>query len=114
MDYSKGWHEGMSLEDTKNLAYYERNMLALLMATTVNAIEENFGFSHSNGWYFDTDNNWEGWLRVISLNHGQVTFHIPDDFDLGELPQIQPNWNGHSTEEKWQYVKEECGIFLDK
>lgn len=110
MDYSKGWYEGMSLEDTKNLAYYERNMLALLMAIRINQVEENFGFNPSNGWYFDTDNNWDGWKRVISLDNGQVSFHIPDSFDIGSLQMIASNWNGHTTEEKWNYVKEEAGI----
>jgi hypothetical protein len=39
------WHEGMSAEDCKNGAYWERNMLAL---------------NYADGWYYDTQNNWDG------------------------------------------------------
>lgn len=98
-DKTYTWHEGMSLEDTKNLAYFERNMLALYLAKTT------YG-----GWYYDTDNNWDGWKRVISIDSGRITFHIPDDFNVGSLLEIKPNWNGHSTDEKWRYVMKECGI----
>jgi hypothetical protein len=111
MDYSKGWHEGMSLEDTNNLAYWERNMLALYLANVMNnGITSANGENEESGWYVDTDNNWLGWLRVISIDGGRITFHIPDDFDIGNLKQIEPNWNGHSTSDKWDYVKRECGV----
>lgn len=46
------YREGMSLEEQKNGAYWERNMLALHFA---------------DGWYHDTDNNWEGWKRVVGV-----------------------------------------------
>lgn len=83
------WHEGMSDKDVAELAYYERNMLALRFA---------------DGWYNDFENNWDGWKRVLSLDGGKLTFHIPDSFDVGNLPQIAPNWDGHTTEEKWQRI----------
>lgn len=109
MDYSKGWHEGMALEDERNLAYWERNMLALFMACEMNYIAEESGCTPDNGWYYDTDNNWDGWKRVISLIDGKITFHVPDDFDMGNLlPEIKPNWDGHSTEEKWNRLKTAC------
>jgi hypothetical protein len=79
----------MSDKETADLAYWERNMLALLFA---------------NGWYYDDDNNWPGWRRVLSLKDGRITFHIPDDFDVGNLRRITPNWDGHTTERKWQRV----------
>lgn len=85
----KVWHEGMSDKEAKDLAYWERNMLALRFA---------------QGWYNDDDSNFPGWRRVLSLDNGRMTFHIPDEFDVGDLPEIEPNWDGHTTEEKWQRV----------
>lgn len=89
------YKDGMSEKEQKDGAYWERNMIALRFA---------------DGWYYDTDNNWEGWLRVLSLDGGRMCFHIPDSFDVGNLPQIQPNWDGHTTREKWLRVMKMRGI----
>ncbi len=89
----------MSLEDTKNLAYWERNMLALFLANC---------YPISSGWYKEP--SYPGWTRVISILNGSITFHIPDDFEIGDLRQIEPNWDGHSTEEKWKRISRICGI----
>ena len=83
------WKPGLTPEEERDIAYQERNLLALLFA---------------DGWYYDTDNNWEGWKRVLSLKGGSITFHIPDDFDVGILREIKPNWDGHTTKEKWTLV----------
>ena len=99
------WREGMSEAESKDVAYWERNMLALLYA---------------DGWYYDDVMftpvpgvgesamvpRYRGWRRVLSLEGGRVTFHIPDDFCVGSLPQIEQNWDGHTTEEKWRTVAE--------
>jgi len=92
------WKDGTSLEDSKNGAYWERNMLALLYA---------------DGWYYDTDNNWDGWKRVLSLKGGKVCFHIPDDFEVGDLSQINPAWDGHTTQQKWNGVARCFGVKLE-
>lgn len=89
------WDAGMSDKQTADLAYYERNMLAL---------------RYAEGWYYDKVNNWDGWNRVLSLDGGKMTFHIPDNFDVGNLKQIQPNWDGHTTEDKWQRIDKLMGI----
>jgi len=100
----KTWHKGMSHKETQELAYWERNMLAL---------------KYADGWYNDyvlvdlgmrKAPRYEGWLRVLSLEGGRITFHIPDDFDVGNLPEIQPNWDGHTTEQKWSRIAESRGI----
>ena len=119
------WKEGMSPEEAKDGAYWERNMLALRLAVYANDAWSQYvnllkATGHDNGvdinkplpcgWYYDTDNNWDGWKRVISLYGGRMTFHIPDDFDLGnKLPQIEPNWDGHTTEEKWYRAMAQSG-----
>lgn len=101
------WKDGMSDEDSKNLAYWERNMLALKVA---------------DGWYNDdvwTDANDElvprftGWRRVLSCFDGSMCFHIPDDFEVGNLPMIGRNWDGHTTIEKWSRVAAFRGIEVD-
>lgn len=86
---SRTYNESMSEKEMRDLAYYERNMLALRFA---------------DGWYYDTENNWEGWKRVLCLDDGKLNFHIPDDFDIGNLKQIEPTWDGHTTEEKWERI----------
>jgi hypothetical protein len=91
----KTWNDNMSVEETKDLAYWERNVLAL---------------KYADGFYRDTQNNYPGWLRVMSLEGGKITFHIPDEFEVGNLPEIEPNWDGHTTEQKWQRVLAERGI----
>jgi hypothetical protein len=116
------WKEGMSEKEMRDGAYFERNLLALLLAKQMNRVRKHElfleGYDTINeselpcGWY--THGEWEGWSRVISINSGSITFHIPDDFDLGDLPQIEPNWDGHTTEEKWEYVMRLCGCKVEK
>jgi hypothetical protein len=118
------WRPTQTLEEQKNGAYWERNMLALYFACYANkswksyiALLEVDGGDTSKlpqdlpcGWYHHGE--YEGWTRVISLFDGRITFHVPDDFDLGSLPQIDPNWDGHTTEEKWVRMMKKCGVEL--
>ena len=85
----------MSDAEAKDLAYWERNMLALRFA---------------DGWYIDPDNDWPGWQRVLTLDGGRMCFHIPDSFDVGNLPHVSPNWDGHTTEKKWRRVAQMRGV----
>lgn len=103
----KAWHKGMSDKETADLAYWERNMLAL---------------RYADGWYNDDidyqdDDTGEmkptprypGWRRVLSLDAGKITFHVPDDFDVGMTKEIEPNWDGHTTEQKWHRILKIAG-----
>lgn len=89
----------MSDKEQKDLAYWERNTLALHFA---------------QGWYNDDVEpgkpRFTGWRRALSLLNGSITFHVPDDYDVGNLPQIKPNWDGHSTPVKWRNILEKRGI----
>ena len=95
-------------------------MLALQYANRINAVlEAFFAAMHvtmpkecMSGWYYDTDNNWSGWRRVISLDGGEICFHIPDSFDVGNLPEIEPNWDGHTTKEKWNRIAKIAGAVV--
>lgn len=92
----KIWHKDMSLEETKDLAYWERNVLALHFA---------------EGYYDDLENDYPGWRRVLSIDGGKITFHIPDDFGVGNLAKLSsPSWDGHTTEQKWARILEGRGI----
>lgn len=111
------WKEGMTPEESKDGAYWERNMLALYIAKIINIhriARFDVDLKPNCGWYYDTDNNWDGWKRVISIHDGWMTFHIPDDFDVGDLPEIKPNWDGHTTEDKWERVMKQCGCKVDE
>lgn len=101
----------MSVEETKDLAYWERNMLALRYADgwyrdMIDAPDANYydGFADS------IVPRYQGWTRVLSLEGGRITFHIPDSFDVGNLPLIAPNWDGHTTPEKWRRVMSDRNI----
>lgn len=112
----KTWNPSFTDKESKDLAYWERNVLALHFADP----------SKGDGWYNDdvsvgdphqppevvigTAPRYEGWRRVISLQNGSITFHVPDDFALGNLPQIERNWDGHTTEEKWRRILVAKGI----
>lgn len=103
------WSPEQTLEEQKNGAYWERNMLALLLAHVMN----NFNRNKEGpvcGWHPHEGEGFEGWSRIISIGNGDITFHVPDDFVLGSIPRIEPNWNGHTTEEKWNMVMEMVGI----
>lgn len=91
----KTWHPEMSDFETAQLAYWERNCLAL---------------KYADGFYKDTENNFQGWLRVLSLEGGKITFHVPDNFDVGNLSEIPKAWDGHTTVEKWKRILAERGI----
>lgn len=98
--------------------------MALYFASYVNSVWENYSKVHNLrgdnekidpekvpcGWYVHDDESFKGWSRVISLFDGKATFHVPDDFDLGSLKQIEPNWDGHTTEEKWDRICKKLNI----
>lgn len=99
------WNPDLSDKEVSDGAYWERNMLALRFA---------------EGWYNDdilknsedlngspieiTAPRYPEWRRVLSLNKGTITFHIPNNFDTGNLPCIEPDWDGHTTMEKWKRI----------
>ncbi len=105
----KVWNPEISEKEMIDLAYWERNMLAL---------------RYADGWYNDDVPSeiqssegpvgWQariyGWRRVLSLEGGTITFHIPDGFSVGNLRYIDPNWDGHTTEQKWERIALERGV----
>ena len=92
---------------------WERNMLALKYAMRVNAMSDFIDAAILDkdtdtacGWYFDDDGT-----RVISLDHGKICFRIPDDFNVGRLPQIEaPEKIKCMSDKQWEYIADCCGI----
>ena len=75
--------------------YYERNMLALAMA------------SHFYVDYDAHDEKYGDYWKVLSItlpNGGKLHFHVPPDFPTGNLPKGEPDWDGATHEEKWHHV----------
>jgi len=117
----KIWQPGLSDKEQKHVGYWERNMLAL---------------AYADGWYFDDVEamfdyphesadgqtsilsrphmvpRFDGWRRVLSLRGGAMCFHVPDDFEVGDLKQIERQYDGHTTEEKWRRLAASFGIEL--
>lgn len=102
----------MSVTDTKDLAYWERNVLALKYADGWYNDDETY-VSPYDSFEIDSSPRYLGWRRVLTLNNGSITFHIPDDFDVGNLPEIARNWDGHTTHEKWARILKLRGITCD-
>jgi hypothetical protein len=70
---------------TLDEVYNDRNLLAATFA---------------RGYYWH-----EGWkVLVIDSPAGQLTYHVPPDFDIGRIPEIEPCWDGHSTPEKHERI----------
>lgn len=115
------WHEGMSDFDTAFVAYWERNVLALHFAEGWYPddvpLDDPDGAPINGVFMGETRPRFAGWRRVLSLRGkfgpGAITFHIPDDFDVGDLPLIRPNWDGHTTEQKWRRILERRGVVVD-
>ena len=76
---------------------FERNMIAL---------------HYADGWFEDAEAR-EGWKRALSLGSGKFTVLIPDDFDIGNLIQIDMpdvHRQKRSREEEWEWVRKIKGI----
>jgi hypothetical protein len=91
------------LKKMKDSAYSERNKLVALLASRYPASLER---------HPEEDKSWEDdwrWIVFIRFPTGQATWHIHDSelplFDF--LPRNQGRmWDGHSTEQKYERVKE--------
>lgn len=108
------WKPGMSAEDAKNVAYWERNVLASLLVHIINDVNAFNGEAPNCGWYPHEGEGFEGWSRVVSIFGGGATWHVPDDFDLGDMPRIEPNWDGHTTVDKYALITRMLGMGVQR
>ena len=93
------------LVDRKDNAYAERDKCIALIARMAIALGLEVGL----GRHKESDTNWEDdWRNIVFVNlpSGQVSWHIHDS----ELPMFEfllvykGQWDGHTTEEKYQRV----------
>ncbi|MFX1499445.1 MAG: hypothetical protein ACFFDH_00620 [Promethearchaeota archaeon] len=100
------YHEGETKARSLKGALWERNILIQYLAWHFNQIEPFI----ISGWYKDK-NFPEGFQRCLSLLDGKYCFIIPDELPIGKnIPEIEPNWDGHTTAEKWENIKRIVGI----
>ena len=95
----------MEFQKKVNDAYAERDKCVYAVA----ALAEKLGYPVGMAKHPDNDVDWDDdWMNIVSIElpTGQVTWHIHDDempyFE--RFPKIGNQWDGHSTEEKYQRV----------
>jgi hypothetical protein len=99
-----------SLEAQRDTAYQERNELAALLARPIvyaGTLDDSSGFRAGVG----HDANGEPGFQTVlfvDLPTGQVSWHIPDEDRhlLNGLPHYERGWDGHSTAEKRDRVRQ--------
>ena len=108
------WNDGKGeasewyvLEAVKDNAYSERNKLLALVCKMAVAMDYDVQLWRHSA----EDKTWENdWRNIVAIHlpTGQCTWHIHDSelhmFDW--LPRGEENWDGHTTEEKYQRVAE--------
>jgi hypothetical protein len=100
-------NQAMELIAQKDKAYAERNLCVALIASYAQWFGHHVGIkTHQEG-----DTEWDPeWMHVlfIDLPTGQVSWHLHVS-EIGNFPGIGPyigEWDGHTTEEKYQRVKD--------
>ncbi|HEB50753.1 MAG TPA: hypothetical protein ENI89_09105 [Desulfobulbus sp.] len=88
-------NQSNSLED----AYFDRNQAVLVMARLALALGFKVGLLE------DPDEpDWP--VLMIDLPTGQVGYHVPRGEVLGEWPEYDGTWDGHSLSEKRRRIKD--------
>ena len=78
-------------------AYYDRNQTVQAMAKMAQQLGMKVGLRQ------DTDA--PGWpVLMIDLPTGQVGYHLPDEEVVGDWPEYEKEWDGHSLVEKRERV----------
>lgn len=91
-----------SVPKTKEDVYFDRNVLAC------GFVVSNFARGFDAGWWPDTDTvNGEEWAVVwADLTTGQVGWHVPMDMVPDALPKKDPEYDGYTTEEKNERLRQ--------
>lgn len=87
----------------KSLVYRERNLLVGLLSRSNFALNAGISTTNIEGW----DERWNQCV-YIDTPKGQMSWHYTEDdkhlFD--KLPQYKMQWDGHTTEMKYQRVEQ--------
>ncbi len=85
--------EEKTTSDSKQEAYYDRNLAVMALARLAEKQGYSVGISH--------DPNEPDWpVLMIDLPTGQVGWHLPKDELQGNWSSYKKDWDGHSLEEK--------------
>lgn len=93
------------MRDRKSAAYKERNRLVALLARV---FPSGLAKTAIEGWSVDWHN-----CVYIDLPTGQASWHFHDS-DMPLFRGIQPywgQWDGHTTEEKYEHIEHLCKFF---
>ncbi len=79
--------------NSKDDAYFDRNQAVQVMAKMARQLGMKVGLRQ------DIDE--PGWpVLMIDLPTGQVGYHLPEDQVVGDWPEYDQEWDGHSLAEK--------------
>ncbi len=74
-------------------AYFDRNQAVQTMAKMAQQLGMKVGLRR--------DLDAPGWpVLMIDLPEGQVGYHLPEDQVVGDWPEYDKDWDGHSLAEK--------------
>lgn len=83
---------------TLNDAYFDRNQAVMAMARL--ALKQGWKV----GLRIDPDDpEWP--VLMIDLPTGQVGYHLPKNEIIGEWPEYEKEWDGHSLAEKRERIR---------
>lgn len=90
------------IERAKNLAYLERNLLVAFLSKL---------FPSHLAKHPESDTEWDDdWCTIVFIDAptGQLSWHIHDS-EIGLFDHLEweeNNWDGHTTEEKYERIRE--------
>lgn len=89
------------LVEQKDNAYSERNKCVALIVRMAIALGLKAG-----RWYHEGEEEGWGWIVCVCLPTGWVDWHVPDSevSSLEDIPVIEKEWEGYSTDEKYSRV----------
>ena len=96
--------EVISLQERKEIAYAERNQVAVLAAKLASHLGYPFGIARHQ----DDGTDWGDWTHVlfIDLLTGQVSWHLRTseaaELMLEGFPKYEGTWDGHTTDDKYE------------
>lgn len=91
---------------SKDDVYRERNLNALgFIKAYVRLYNSVFGQNPPHGWWPDDEMDYV--VIWVDTAEGQMGWHVPPDFGLPDwLPKRDPEYDGYTTEEKYQRMED--------
>lgn len=87
----------MSNQSAPSEAYFDRNQAAQLLAVLASAAGWRVGVGSD-----PAEPNWP--VLYVDTPEGQVSWHLPKNELMVDLPSYDGEWDGHSVKEKRQRI----------